>query len=679
MIRGARAFLCGLAWIAAAISTAPLHAQTSPASEPRLALVIGNGTYRDQPLKNPVNDAKATAASLRKLGFTVIERTDAGKTAMEAAILEFGEKLRAGGVGLFYYAGHGIQSGGRNYLLPVDVTITTEASVRVFGVEASLVMDLMSDARNRANVVILDACRNNPFVVAVRGLGKGLAAIDAARGTMIAYSTAPGMVAADGDGANSPYTTGLLKALDRPGLKAEEVFKQVRVHVADATKGAQTPWESSSLTGDLVLNLNITINTPAAATAAGGRDPADVAFWNAISASNDPHDFSDYLKQFPNGVFTGLATRRLAEINRRQQVAAEEQTRRKAAEEAEKLRIAAEAEKKRLAALETEKKRQEEAERRRIAAEEAAKQKAAADAEKQRLAVLEAERQKKAAEEAARKRIAAEEAEKKRLAAEGAARQKQAAEEAARRTQQAALPPQVPSISNDPRQRAYDRVMGVLLTQTAQSGIDTGKRNDYRSAPKPKAIAACLDWSAGSADGVTVGAWASSWIPPGGSGMPPRRDAMQKCERGNNVGKQCRCAIVDEDDANVLELPKNIAVASAAPVAAPLPAATQQAALPPQAADPKAKWDGTWKVWLRRGREDYNGTATIKNGHVTLNAQASIYQMISEGDIGEDGSLKLILKFRNQPETYNLSVTFKGDAAEGDWGEGRKPAKFTRQ
>jgi hypothetical protein len=424
---------------AATLVATAAFAQSAPA-EPRLALVIGNAAYRDQPLANSANDARGVAASLHKLGFTVIERIDAGKAAMESAILEFGDRLRAGGVGLFYYAGHGIQSGGRNYLLPVDVRLTTEASVRVYGVDSNLVTDLMSDARNRANLVILDACRNNPFVMAMRGASKGLAAIDAARGTLIAYSTAPGQVAADGDGPNSPYTGALLKALDEPGLKAEELFKRVRRQVADATKGAQTPWESSSLTGDLILNLHITV------APAGGRDTLEAAFWNSIAQSNDAQDFEDYLKQFPSGTFSGLAKRRLDDLRRRQQIAEAEAEKKRQAAEAEKQRLAAleaerqrkaaeEVELKRLAAVEAERKRQEKAEMERLAAEESAKQKAAAaEAERQRLGALKAEHQLKAAE-AEKQQPAALEAERQRKAAEGAERQRIAAEETEKKRQ----------------------------------------------------------------------------------------------------------------------------------------------------------------------------------------------------------------------------------------------------
>ena len=329
----------------------PLGAQT--VSEQHLALVIGNAAYGGQPLRNPVNDAKVIAASLRKYGFAVIERTDASKKTMEDAILEFSEKLKAGGVGLFYYAGHGLQVRGHNYLVPVDANLPSEAAVRFQAVDVDAVLEQMAEARNRANVVILDACRNNPFQVASRGAPKGLAAIDAARGTLIAYSTAPGSVASDGDGANSHYTASLVRALGEPNLKVEEVFKQVRRHVAEATGGTQTPWESSSLTGDLIINQSATVGPAPQAVAPANRDAVEAAFWNSIAQSANAADFEDYMRQFPNGTFVTLAKRHIEEIKAKQQAAAEQQRK----SEDERKRQAAEAEKQRLAAAEAERQR----------------------------------------------------------------------------------------------------------------------------------------------------------------------------------------------------------------------------------------------------------------------------------------------------------------------------------
>ncbi len=220
------------------------------ATESRVALVIGNARYPDAPLRNPANDARAMAATLRERGFEVILRVDANKQQMESAVIEFGEKLSEGATGLFFFAGHGMQVQGRNFLVPTDAKLTTEQRVKVETLDVEVVLDQMQGARSKVNVVILDSCRNNPFERRFRSASGGLAQINAPEGTLIAYATAPGRVAADGDGANGLYTTELLKALRAPGLKVEDVFKQVRINVARASNGGQTPWEASSLIGD---------------------------------------------------------------------------------------------------------------------------------------------------------------------------------------------------------------------------------------------------------------------------------------------------------------------------------------------------------------------------------------------------------------------------------------------
>lgn len=302
---------------AAFVAAAPAHA----AGSGRVALIIGNASYVAMPLANPVNDARLMAETLRALGFEVIARENASKREMELAILSFGEKLKNAGAGLFYYAGHGLQVRGRNYLMPVEATIETEAAVRVEGVDVDLVLAEMGDARAAANIVILDACRNNPFERKMRGGSRGLAAIDAAAGTLIAYATAPGATASDGTGKNGLYTEELAKALKEPGLKAEEVFKRVRISVMQRSQNAQTPWESSSLTGDLVFN-QAAVTTPVASAPAqaaqaaaaptaprsgGTDDQAELAFWDAIKGSGSPAEFRAYLESFPNGRFAPLA------------------------------------------------------------------------------------------------------------------------------------------------------------------------------------------------------------------------------------------------------------------------------------------------------------------------------------------------------------------------------------
>jgi hypothetical protein len=296
-------------WILASVSS--VGAQV-PREEPRLALLIGNSAYRESPLRNPVNDVRAMAQKFKDLGFTVIAHENATKRAMEAAIIEFGRRLAEGGVGAFYYAGHGLQVRGRNYLVPVDAEIEDEASTRVAAVDVELLLEQMAEARNRVNIVILDACRNNPFERRMRGASRGLAAVDAARGTLVAYATAPGSVAADGDGKNGLYTEELLEALREPGLKIEEVFKRVRINVARRSKGSQTPWESSSLTGDLVVNVTVNVTTAAVSAPTPDREGL---FWMSIKDGTDPAAFEAYLKQYPQGTFAALARQRLASVS----------------------------------------------------------------------------------------------------------------------------------------------------------------------------------------------------------------------------------------------------------------------------------------------------------------------------------------------------------------------------
>ena len=216
----------------------------------RSALVIGNGAYAAAPLRNPVNDARDVAAKLRSLGFAVTLGENWTQRQMENGIRAFGDQLRRGGVGLFYYAGHGVQVGGRNYLIPVDARIETESDVAFESVDAGRAFGKMEDAGNGFNIVILDACRNNPFGRGFRDAQQGLAQVTAPTGSFIAYATAPGSVASDGSGRNGTYTSALLEALDHPGLKVEDLFKRVRERVARETASQQVPWDSSSLVGD---------------------------------------------------------------------------------------------------------------------------------------------------------------------------------------------------------------------------------------------------------------------------------------------------------------------------------------------------------------------------------------------------------------------------------------------
>jgi len=218
----------------------------------RYALIIGNGDYTSSPLKNPTNDATAIAKELQGMGFEVSLSTNVSLIDMKKSVRSFGEKLAADkGVGLFYYAGHGMQLNGQNYLIPVDAKIEKEQDVEFEALDLQRVLSEMDYARNDLNIVILDACRNNPFARSFRAMGNsGLSTTNAPSGTFIAYATAPGSVAADGTGQNGLYTQELLTALKEPGLKIEEVFKKVRTNVYQKSNKLQTPWESNSIFGD---------------------------------------------------------------------------------------------------------------------------------------------------------------------------------------------------------------------------------------------------------------------------------------------------------------------------------------------------------------------------------------------------------------------------------------------
>ncbi len=229
----------------------------------RVALVIGNSNYISAPpLRNPKNDATDIAATLRKLGFDVVEGTDLSRRDTDLAIREFGRKLEGADLGLFFYAGHGLQVNGRNYLVPIDAKLERSGDLALDAVDVGVVLAQM-EAEKRVNLVLLDACRDNPFSRSLArsmstgsrsaNIGVGLASIQSAIGTMIAYATQPDNVALDGEGRNSPFTTALLKHIGTPGLDITTVMRRVRADVITATREKQVPWDHSSLIGDVVL------------------------------------------------------------------------------------------------------------------------------------------------------------------------------------------------------------------------------------------------------------------------------------------------------------------------------------------------------------------------------------------------------------------------------------------
>jgi hypothetical protein len=291
---------------------------TNPAR--RVALVIGNGAYTNAPtLKNPPNDARDMAATLKELGFEVTSDTNVSHRDMKRLIREFGQKLRTGGAGLFYYAGHGVQSKGRNYLIPVEADIQSEAEIEDASVDVNLVLNYMDDAQNGLNIVILDACRNNPFARSFRSASNGLAQVDAPTGTLIGYATAPGRVASDGPGQNGLYTAELLKQMRVSGLSVSEMFMRVRAEVMKQTSSKQVPWEASSLVGSFYFSAGAissgsskksnTIEPPKIDSVAVERE-----YWETIRGSNDVQDFKNYLRAYPSGAYTAIARAKIRQL-----------------------------------------------------------------------------------------------------------------------------------------------------------------------------------------------------------------------------------------------------------------------------------------------------------------------------------------------------------------------------
>jgi tetratricopeptide (TPR) repeat protein len=242
-------------------STSPGMATASRATGSRLALVIGNGAYRNAPpLPNPPGDARAVAKVLRGVGFQVVEATDLDRGAMERAILEFLQKAASARVRLVFFAGHGIQVDGSNYLVPIDAKVASKGTAAFELIDLDRVLKGLDDEA-QANIIILDSCRDNPFETRIgasrSARGAGLAGYSSvAPGTLIAFATAPGNTAADGAGAHSPFTTALLKHIGTPKLEVTQMLTRVRVDVVAATEKKQVPWVNTSLLGEVYLTAD---------------------------------------------------------------------------------------------------------------------------------------------------------------------------------------------------------------------------------------------------------------------------------------------------------------------------------------------------------------------------------------------------------------------------------------
>src|SRR6516162_159235 len=256
----------------------------SALAENRVALVIGESAYRSvTPLPNPANDAKAVAKLLADSGFEVTTAADLSREEMNGKVGDFAATIAAKGpdtVALVFYAGHGLQIDGENFLVPVDVDPRREADIPLQAVRLNDVLNTLNAVPSKMRILLLDACRNNPFPDINQTAGRGLAMVDAksgAPGTFVSFSTSPGAEAEDGTGADSPYTTALLSTARTPGLPIEQAFKQVRLAVNKATDGRQTPWDSSSLTEDFefIAGIGAHASAPAAPKMDGAKRSVD--------------------------------------------------------------------------------------------------------------------------------------------------------------------------------------------------------------------------------------------------------------------------------------------------------------------------------------------------------------------------------------------------------------------
>lgn len=298
-------------WLAAALVAAMIMA-SGPAEAARKALVIGNAAYPTQRLANPVNDATDVAAQLKALGYEVTLATDATRTRMTRAVLDFRRGLAAGDEAVVFYAGHGMQVRGANWLIPVDADPREEAEVEAVAVGLDWLLRNISEAGARTTLVLLDACRNNPFESRFRGGTRGLARVEAAAsGTLVSYAARPGTVADDGRARNSPYTAAWLAALAEPGLTHHRILDRVHLAVKQSTADRQETWQEGQLTGELVLNR-------AAPAAAGAPVPAfdprlvELRFWESTERGGTRADYEAYLSRYPDGEFVGLAKARVA-------------------------------------------------------------------------------------------------------------------------------------------------------------------------------------------------------------------------------------------------------------------------------------------------------------------------------------------------------------------------------
>src|SRR5947207_308061 len=260
-----------LRFIARGLAAMALVALAPAFAVERVALLIGNNNYPSTPLRNAANDAHDLGEALKELGFKVIVKENASRKDMIEGIREFGLALEGANTALFFYAGHAMQFKDRNWLIPIDAAMGTEDDVTFFSVEIGQIFDRMDRARTKFNFIILDACRDNPLAASFKVSSQGLAQMSSPSGTLIAYATAPGSVAADGFGRNGIYTKHILQNITVPDLPVEIMFKRLREAVERETRKQQTPWDSSSLKGDFAFNASGRPSAAASAAPASGQ------------------------------------------------------------------------------------------------------------------------------------------------------------------------------------------------------------------------------------------------------------------------------------------------------------------------------------------------------------------------------------------------------------------------
>ena len=281
--------------------------------EQRVALVIGNSAYKQGPLRNPVNDARDMAARLRSLGFTVIERSNLGIKQIGSTLREFRAKLTPGSVALVFYAGHGVQIKGENYLPAVDAEISGEEDVPNQSLAVRQIMDVLGDAKTRLNLVFLDACRDNPYARTFRTASRGLSKENAPSGTLISFATRPGSLAADGVGKNGLYTGALLLAMNDANRPIEQILKAVVTSVKAGSKNQQEPWMEGSIEGEFCFGDCTRVVQSVVPEMSAGQ--LEEKFWDDAKAAGNKEAFEAYVINYPTGRYANLAKANIARLS----------------------------------------------------------------------------------------------------------------------------------------------------------------------------------------------------------------------------------------------------------------------------------------------------------------------------------------------------------------------------